>query len=151
MQIGAMQRQGAVTRNGRGETVADLPIKELGDEAVNLPRGVIGPIVNDEYADVTFALYALKAKGEMTQKKIDEWVNWRDARGRRAFVVPSAAAFLLLGDMVASVVLVGGAFTYADAVYVWAILAGSTPAAANRRMRTAPPVSVPRPMVLPSA
>src|SRR5436853_3808538 len=38
--------------------------KKLGDEAHNLPRGVIGPIVNDEYADVTFALYALKAKGE---------------------------------------------------------------------------------------
>src|SRR5205823_8881758 len=34
------------------------------DEALNLPRGVIGPIVNDEYSDVTFALYALKAKGE---------------------------------------------------------------------------------------
>jgi multidrug efflux pump subunit AcrB len=29
-----------------------------------LPRGVIGPMVNDEYSDVTFALYALKAKGE---------------------------------------------------------------------------------------
>ncbi|NEK75144.1 MAG: efflux RND transporter permease subunit, partial [Xanthomonas euvesicatoria] len=26
--------------------------------------GVIGPMVNDEYADVTFALFALKAKGE---------------------------------------------------------------------------------------
>jgi multidrug efflux pump subunit AcrB len=38
--------------------------KKLGDEAGKLPRGVIGPIVNDEYADVTFALYALKAKGE---------------------------------------------------------------------------------------
>jgi multidrug efflux pump subunit AcrB len=38
--------------------------KKLGDEAHNLPRGVIGPIVNDEYSDVTFALYALKAKGE---------------------------------------------------------------------------------------
>src|SRR6058998_3011779 len=38
--------------------------KKLGDEAHNLPPGVIGPIVNDEYADVTFALYALKAKGE---------------------------------------------------------------------------------------
>ena len=38
--------------------------KKLGDEALNLPRGVIGPIVNDEYADVTFALYALKARGE---------------------------------------------------------------------------------------
>src|SRR5437867_4610073 len=38
--------------------------KKLGDEGLNLPRGVIGPIVNDEYADVTFALYALKAQGE---------------------------------------------------------------------------------------
>jgi multidrug efflux pump subunit AcrB len=38
--------------------------KKLGDEAHNLPRGVIGPIVNDEYSDVTFALYALKARGE---------------------------------------------------------------------------------------
>src|SRR3989440_12983504 len=38
--------------------------KKLGDEAPNLPRGVIGPMVNDEYADVTFGLYAVKAKGE---------------------------------------------------------------------------------------
>ena len=38
--------------------------KKLGDEALKLPRGVIGPMVNDEYADVTFALFALKAKGE---------------------------------------------------------------------------------------
>jgi multidrug efflux pump subunit AcrB len=38
--------------------------KKLGDEAPHLPRGVIGPLVNDEYSDVTFALYALKAKGE---------------------------------------------------------------------------------------
>ena len=38
--------------------------KKLGDEAGNLPAGVIGPMINDEYADVTFALFALKAKGE---------------------------------------------------------------------------------------
>jgi multidrug efflux pump subunit AcrB len=38
--------------------------KKVGDEIQNLPPGVIGPMVNDEYADVTFALYALKAKGE---------------------------------------------------------------------------------------
>lgn len=37
--------------------------KKLGDEAGNLPSGVFGPFVNDEYADVSFALYALKAKG----------------------------------------------------------------------------------------
>ncbi|WP_115552744.1 efflux RND transporter permease subunit [Xanthomonas arboricola] len=38
--------------------------KKAGDEVGNLPAGVIGPMINDEYADVTFALFALKAKGE---------------------------------------------------------------------------------------
>lgn len=37
--------------------------KKLGDEARNLPLGVLGHFVNDEYSDVSFALYALKAKG----------------------------------------------------------------------------------------
>ena len=37
--------------------------KKLGDEARSLPPGVFGPFVNDEYSDVSFALYALKAKG----------------------------------------------------------------------------------------
>lgn len=37
--------------------------KKLGDEASKLPAGTIGPFINDEYSDVTFALYALKAKG----------------------------------------------------------------------------------------
>ncbi len=38
--------------------------KKAGDEVGNLPAGVIGPMINDEYADVTFALFALKAQGE---------------------------------------------------------------------------------------
>lgn len=38
--------------------------KKVNDEISNLPAGVIGPLVNDEYADVTFALFALKAKNE---------------------------------------------------------------------------------------
>ena len=38
--------------------------KKLSDEARNLPAGVAGPMVNDEFSDVVFALYALKAKGE---------------------------------------------------------------------------------------
>src|SRR2546421_85455 len=37
--------------------------KKLGDETRKLPPGVLGPFVNDEYSDVSFALYALKAKG----------------------------------------------------------------------------------------
>ncbi|MEZ0246347.1 MAG: efflux RND transporter permease subunit, partial [Methylophilaceae bacterium] len=38
--------------------------KKISDESQNLPTGVIGPMVNDEFADVTFALFALKAAGE---------------------------------------------------------------------------------------
>jgi multidrug efflux pump subunit AcrB len=37
--------------------------KKLSDEGPKLPQGVIGPFVNDEYADVTFALYGLEAPG----------------------------------------------------------------------------------------
>jgi multidrug efflux pump subunit AcrB len=37
--------------------------KKLSDEASTLPTGVIGPLFNDEYSDVYFALYALQAEG----------------------------------------------------------------------------------------
>jgi multidrug efflux pump subunit AcrB len=37
--------------------------KKMGDEKIHLPQGVIGPIVNDEYSDVYFAMYSLEAKG----------------------------------------------------------------------------------------
>lgn len=42
------------------------------------------------------------------------------------FVVPSAVAFLTLGDVVAAALFQTGRFTYRDAVYVWGILAGSS-------------------------
>jgi len=41
------------------------------------------------------------------------------------FVVPSAVAFLALGDVIAAALLQTGRFTAADAVYVWSILAGA--------------------------
>ncbi len=41
------------------------------------------------------------------------------------FVLPSAVAFLALGDVLAAGLLQTGRFRHADAVYVWAILAGS--------------------------
>jgi len=41
------------------------------------------------------------------------------------FVVPSAMAFLALGDIVAAALLQTGRFTHEDAIYVWGILAGS--------------------------
>jgi putative peptidoglycan lipid II flippase len=42
------------------------------------------------------------------------------------FIVPSAMAFLALGDVVAGAILQTGRFTRHDTVYVWAILAGSS-------------------------
>ena len=41
------------------------------------------------------------------------------------FVVPSAVAFLALGDIIAAALLQTGRFRHADAVWVWYILAGS--------------------------
>ena len=40
-------------------------------------------------------------------------------------VVPSAMAFLALGDVVSAAVYQSGRFTHADAIYVWGVLAGS--------------------------
>ena len=68
--------------------------KKLGDEAAHLPPGVIGPLVNDEYSDVTFALYALKAKGEPHRNLI------RDAEGlrQRLLHVPGVKKVNIIGE-----------------------------------------------------
>lgn len=42
------------------------------------------------------------------------------------FIVPSAMAFLALGDVIASAVYRSGRFTHADATWVWGTLAGSS-------------------------
>jgi putative peptidoglycan lipid II flippase len=42
------------------------------------------------------------------------------------FIVPSAIAFLALGDVIAAVLFESGRFTRADSVWVWQILAGAT-------------------------
>ena len=40
-------------------------------------------------------------------------------------VVPSAAAFLFIGDVITAMLFQSGEFTHRDAIYVWAVLAGS--------------------------
>src|SRR5881398_2124216 len=37
--------------------------KKLADEAHKMPQGALGPFVNDEYSDVSFALYSVEAPG----------------------------------------------------------------------------------------
>jgi multidrug efflux pump subunit AcrB len=68
--------------------------KKLGDEAAHLPRGVIGPMVNDEYSDVTFALYALKAKGEPHRHLVREAETLR----QRLLHVPGVKKVNIIGE-----------------------------------------------------
>lgn len=42
------------------------------------------------------------------------------------FIVPSAVAFLALGDVISAVLFESGRFTRSDSIWVWQILAGST-------------------------
>ncbi|MDO2448783.1 efflux RND transporter permease subunit [Enterobacter vonholyi] len=68
--------------------------KKLGDESQRLPAGVIGPMINDEFSDVTFALFALKAKGEPQRQLV------RDAEGLRQQIlhVPGVKKVNIIGE-----------------------------------------------------
>lgn len=68
--------------------------KKVGDEASNLPPGVIGPMVNDEYADVTFALFALKAQG-MPQRLL---VRDAETLRQRLLRVPGVKKVNIVGE-----------------------------------------------------
>eukprot|EP01034_Spumella_vulgaris_P034015 gene34015-41949_t len=68
--------------------------KKVGDEAAQLPAGVIGPMVNDEYADVTFALYALKAKGEAQRTLVRDAETLR----QRLLHVPGVKKVNIVGE-----------------------------------------------------
>jgi multidrug efflux pump subunit AcrB len=68
--------------------------KKVGDEARNLPAGVIGPMVNDEYADVSFALFALKAKGEPQRLLVREAETLR----QRLLHVPGVKKVNIIGE-----------------------------------------------------
>lgn len=56
--------------------------KKLGDEKIHLPQGVIGPILNDEYSDVYFAMYSLEAKGLPNRRLVLEAETLRQRLSR---------------------------------------------------------------------
>src|SRR3954463_11902541 len=68
--------------------------KKLGDEAQHLPPGVIGPVVNDTCSDLTFALYALKAKGEPHRRLVREAETLR----QRLLHVPGVKKVNIIGE-----------------------------------------------------
>jgi putative peptidoglycan lipid II flippase len=63
-----------------------------------------------------------------TREEVAAVLSKRLAAGLRRiafFIVPSAVAFLLLGDVIAGALFQSGRFTHADALWQWGILAGS--------------------------
>jgi putative peptidoglycan lipid II flippase len=63
-----------------------------------------------------------------SQEEIAAALRQRLAQGLQQiayFVVPSAAAFFFLGDVVVATIYRSGEFTARDVTYVWAVLAGS--------------------------
>ena len=68
--------------------------KKVSDEVGNLPSGVIGPIVNDEYSDVTFALFALKAQGEPQRALVRDAETLR----QRLLHVPGVKKVNIIGE-----------------------------------------------------
>lgn len=68
--------------------------KKLGDEAINLPRGVIGPFVNDEYGDVYFSLAALQAEGLPHRELVSRAERLRE----RLLLVPGVRKVNIIGE-----------------------------------------------------
>jgi putative peptidoglycan lipid II flippase len=63
-----------------------------------------------------------------SEEEIARFLHGRLTSGLRRiafFVIPSAAAFLVLGDVLAAGLYQTGAFSHVDAMYVWGVLAGS--------------------------
>ncbi len=68
--------------------------KRMSDEAPRLPRGVLGPFVNDDFGDVFFSLMALTAPGLEMRELTREAEAIRDRLQR----VPGTNKALLLGE-----------------------------------------------------
>jgi len=100
---------GSVALIGYAQNLAVLPVSLFGMSvsAAELPAmaGVVG------HADDVAA--ALRPRLEAGLRRI------------AFFIVPSAMGFLVLGDVIASAIYRTGRFTHDDAMWVWAILAGS--------------------------
>lgn len=101
---------GAVAALAYAQTLYTLPVSLFGMSvsAAELPAmsGAVG--ADSEVADV------LRARLNAGLRQI-------------AFlVIPSVAAFLVLGDVIVAAIYQSGRFTHSDATYVWGILAGAT-------------------------
>ncbi|OXR50689.1 MFS transporter [Pusillimonas sp. T2] len=68
--------------------------KRMQEEAISLPAGVMGPVVNDDFADVYFSLVALTAPGLPMRELTRDAEALRD----RIRMVPGVRKALVLGE-----------------------------------------------------
>ena len=86
-----------------------------------LPVSLFGMSVSAaELPAMSKSLGAIEVVAETLRRRLDQGLQRISF-----FIVPSAVAFLALGDVIAAVLYQTGKFTHADSVYVWTILAGS--------------------------
>ena len=111
--IASLLPTGAVTGLTNAQILYTLPVSLFGIaiSASELPA-MSGDAARDQ---------APGARFEALSRRIDAAL-----RRMAFFVVPSAVAFAVLGDVIAGVLLQTGRFTATDSRYVWAILAGSS-------------------------
>jgi len=101
---------GAVTGIANAQLLYTLPISLFG---MSVAAAELPSMSGEASAD---------AQGhELLRKRLDAGL-----RRIAFFVIPSAMAFLALGDVLVAALLQTGRFRHQDAVYVWGILAGSS-------------------------
>ena len=108
--IASLLPTGAVAALGYGQIISALPVSlfSMSVSAAELPA----------------LSSAVGSKDEVAA-----FLRGRLSAGLRRiafFVVPSAVAFLVLGDVLAAALYQSGRFHHSDAVYVWSVLAGSS-------------------------
>jgi len=95
-----------------------------------LPISLFGMAISAaELPEMSSALGAVEAVHTQLRSRLSA------ALGRITFfIVPSAVAFLVLGDVLAALLFQTGRFTRQDAIYVWMILGGATVGLASATM-----------------
>jgi putative peptidoglycan lipid II flippase len=108
--IASMVGSGAVTALTNSQSISTLPVSLFGMaiSAAELPA------MSSAIGDPAQVAAQLQARLDSGLRRI------------AFFVVPSAVAFLALGDVITAALFQTGKFTHDDSLYVWAILAGSS-------------------------
>ena len=107
--LGSLLGEGAVTALTNVQSMYTLPVSLFG---MSISAAEL-PAMSSALGDDTEVAGVLRQRLNSGLRRI------------AFFVVPSAMAFFVLGDVITAVLYERGAFTHQDTMYVWGILAGS--------------------------